>query len=232
MNTNSNPLPIRVIKLGGSLLTFPKLPRHLIRWLTLQPSLLNVVVVGGGTRVRQLRTEQAQRQLNDEQAHFEAIQIMHDNGRWLQAKLFRLTHAVMVDCWASMREPFESLTHRSQTEVMILDPRDWCRKNDTLTRNWQTTSDSIAAAMAVDLRANELVLLKSELPDSACWSDIAAAGFVDPEFLKWAPSIPVCRIVNLRSEVFCERAAHLPNHKVCLSERSPASPLARGTTRS
>jgi hypothetical protein len=61
------------------------------------------------------------------------------------------------------------------------------------------TSDSIAARVAWELAASELVLLKSAAPPAGTFDKLAAAGFVDASFPRAAAELTV-RIVNLRAE--------------------------------
>ncbi len=67
------------------------------------------------------------------------------------------------------------------------------------------TSDSIAARLAHALRADELVLLKSRLPQPPCTAATAAlAGYVD-DYFPQAISV-ACRVryVNFRDPAFAE----------------------------
>ena len=85
-----------------------------------------------------------------------------------------------------------------------------------LPESWDLTSDSIAAYLALVFEADELVLLKSTLPqprDSV--AALAAAGLVDRCFPQWMRALgPTARrtgkhqarvrLVNLRDERFAE----------------------------
>ena len=67
--------------------------------------------------------------------------------------------------------------------------------------NWDTTSDSLAAKLAVQTGADELVLLKSRgLPTPAPALEYwGASDLVDPRFPSIASRIPNVRWVNLRA---------------------------------
>jgi aspartokinase-like uncharacterized kinase len=70
-----------------------------------------------------------------------------------------------------------------------------------LPANWDVTSDSIAARLAVALRAEELVLLKSTLPDAHLEvEELSQSGLVDTMFPRLCGELPAVRIVNLRAD--------------------------------
>ena len=73
-------------------------------------------------------------------------------------------------------------------------------------QSWDVTSDSIAARIADLLGSDELVLLKSSLPEPqvATLDEAAAAGFVDRCFPCYAAKLPLVRLVNLRDEDLSE----------------------------
>jgi hypothetical protein len=48
-------VPIRVVKLGGSLLDLEELPERLTRWIAAQRAMASVMVVGGGWLADALR---------------------------------------------------------------------------------------------------------------------------------------------------------------------------------
>ena len=91
-----------------------------------------------------------------------------------------------------------------------------------LPESWEVTSDSIAAHLAEKLSADELVLLKSMLPErAAAPRELAAAEIVDEFFPRaaerfWAAVNGRVRLVNLRDAQLAEMtlvsrpAARLP----------------------
>ena len=72
---------------------------------------------------------------------------------------------------------------------------------EALPRNWNVTSDSIAARLAEVLPANELVLLKSRLPDSACSTlqGLRETEYSDGHFSHTARTLSHIRCVDLPS---------------------------------
>jgi len=102
----------------------------------------------------------------------------------------------------------------------------WLRaRNPQLPENWSVTSDSIAAALASEIGASNLVLLKSkDGPNSGRLADATAVGYVDDYFetaigdlTQRQPNLTI-RFVNLRSKEFDEQTLKLetpqaPQHR-------------------
>jgi len=74
---------------------------------------------------------------------------------------------------------------------------DVAPEDAALPADWRVTSDSIAAWLAERLQADELVLLKSRLPQASDLSAAVREGYVDPYFPTAARGRTV-RCVNLR----------------------------------
>ncbi len=192
--------PVRVIKLGGSLLDWPDLADMFCRWLAKQSPATNVVVAGGGAIVEALRQLDRAQAMPPETAH------------WLAIHAMSMTAALAAELL-----PDASLVHRANdllttgtAGVRVFDVADFMRddaqRKDRLPYNWDVTSDSIAARVACRLEAHELVLLKSTLPaDGATRKLLADQGFVDVHFPVAAASLPV-RCVNLRHRAFPQAA--------------------------
>ena len=67
--------------------------------------------------------------------------------------------------------------------------------------SWDTTSDSIAARIALHLAADRLILLKSaQLPAGTVRHEAARLGLVDPIFPTAARSLVLVEYVNLRED--------------------------------
>ncbi|MEX0978075.1 MAG: hypothetical protein WDZ48_04450 [Pirellulales bacterium] len=189
--------PVRVIKLGGSLLDWPELVGQFRCWLATQPPAANVIVVGGGPLVDSLRALDRIHALSDETAH------------WLAIRAMSLTSAIVAELLSEatlVRSP-EELRLESAGPPQILDVEEFLRKehrgNGALPCSWDVTSDSIAARLANVLDAGELVLLKSALPADATYKSAAQGGYVDARFAASACLLSV-RCVNLRDRQFAE----------------------------
>lgn len=185
-------MPIRVIKLGGSLLDWPELPMRLRRWLAAQPPATNVHVVGGGPMVEGLRTIDRAQRLSASASHWLAIEAMSLTARVL---VELLPEAVLVDSLAAI-DP------AAIQRPLVLDVLPILRaeqgSNAALPESWDVTSDSIAAHVANQLGASELVLVKSiDSPEPADAQSLSAAGYVDPYFPRAAGTLAI-RCLNLR----------------------------------
>jgi 5-(aminomethyl)-3-furanmethanol phosphate kinase len=190
-----------VIKVGGSLLDWPELPRRLAGFLDHprgQEARLReraVLVAGGGAFADLIRTMDQTHALGDHKAHRLAIRSLDLTAELLAA----LTPGSTVAHW-----PEDLRACRNLGQVPILAP--WRlleevddRGADPLPASWDVTSDSIAARIAVLLGARRLILLKSV----GLYADIdrdeaARAGLIDPMFPAVARQLEVVEIVCLR----------------------------------
>jgi 5-(aminomethyl)-3-furanmethanol phosphate kinase len=214
---------LRVIKVGGSLLSWPDLVPAFRRWLSMQPTAANVVVVGGGALVDAIRQLDRQHRLEAEVSH------------WLSVRAMSLTAELFVSLLGDARlvSRIEDLDRRG-VALQAVDVESFLRQDaknsDGLPCNWDVTSDSIAARAAHTLEARELVLLKSTLPQEATLDLWCQSGIVDPYFPRAAVGLAV-RCVNLRSDRFHEvLASGDPNRATCpatgesVSRRSTSRP--------
>jgi len=188
---------VRVVKVGGSLLDLPDLPKRMRCWLEAQTEAHQVLIVGGGRLVEQVRQGHA----GDEVA-----------AHWLCVDLMRLTAEFLHDRLPEVPlvEDFSELQSRlALPGSTLFSVANWLRHQELqqigtrLPQSWEVTSDAIAARLAVVAGADELVLLKSALPDFVPPDDIAglsATGFVDPMCARLASELPPCRVVNLRTK--------------------------------
>ncbi len=182
---------IRVAKLGGSLLDLDDLPARIESWLGDEGPAKTVLVVGGGPLVRMLQSWSARRDWSEERTHWAAIEMMGVNAN----RVSRL-----VESWqlaGSLQEVIDS-----ESQLVVLDVESTLRGMETvgdtrLPSSWEVTSDSIAARVAVELGAGELVLLKSISAGTEDLRGLAARGVVDRYFPRAAEELRV-RIVNLR----------------------------------
>ena len=184
--------PVRVVKVGGSLLRHQpeaqaKEPAaSLTKWLAQQLPAVNVLVAGGGEFAETIRRADATHGLGEEAAHWLCVDALSVTARLLGAimKMPVVTEERELPCVCP--------------SVCVFDPAAFLRNIEPrlfahpLPHTWAVTSDSIAARIAESLAASELVLLKSCLP-------VANRGYVDGYFPVAASKLPPIRCVNLRS---------------------------------
>lgn len=204
----------RVAKIGGSLFDLPDLRARLTSWLINQPPLPTLWMCGGGRFVEALRDWQSHHRLSDYDAHLGAIHLMcfalnHMRPWFSDWPWFSRSPATV--CWPEddAREVQsaggdESASNRLWTNAFF-DCEEWLAGAEEFPHDWSFTSDSIAAALATEVRAAELVLFKSRLPSpSRDRTQLQADGLVDGLFAHYSASVPLVRLVDLRSTDFSE----------------------------
>ena len=191
---------IRVVKVGGSLLDWPRLPEVLNDWLLDQSPAFNVLLPGGGSLAAAIRQADRNFSLGDEAAHWLCIDALSLSARIVAAVVpsarLLATHA---DLMAALAADSSALSAN-----IVLDPRDFLRNHEQhlpgspLPHDWNVTSDSIAARLAETLVADELVLLKSCDPPAPSLAELAQAGYVDSHFASLNLGRLMPQFVNLR----------------------------------
>jgi aspartokinase-like uncharacterized kinase len=190
---------IRVVKVGGSLLDMPDLPERLRSWLAAQPRAHNVIVAGGGPLVEQVRVWHRETGLDETAAHWMCVDLLTVTAHLLHSWLPEIP----------LIEDDRLLCQRvGEDGATIFGPAPWMRHSEPglpgrwLPTSWDTTSDSIAGRLSVALRADEFVLLKSDLPRqrSPELSALAAVGYIDTILAQMSHELPATRLVNLRAK--------------------------------
>ena len=188
-------IPIRVVKVGGSLFGFPGFVGAWNGWLAEQPPAVNVLIAGGGKLADVIREADAAWGLGDEAAHWLCVDVTGISARLLAAML--------PDCrWeAAWDGLLPLLDGGGGGQPIIFSPVQFLREIEArlpprpLPHSWSVTSDSIAARIAQVLSAGELVLLKSADPPGQT-SD--RPPYVDDYFATAAQGLNHVRFVNLR----------------------------------
>jgi aspartokinase-like uncharacterized kinase len=195
-----NALPLRVVKVGGSLLNWPELGSALACWLKRQPPAQTLLLAGGGALVAEIRAADERYGLGERVAHWLAIDALAITATILTAAIEEL----LID--TADRPP-----------VSVVSPGEFLRNHEPtlpktrLAESWAVSSDSIAARMAITAGAAELVLLKSRTPPVVAADEthsladrlaqLARQGYVDPFLAQLAAELPPLRMVNLREEI-------------------------------
>lgn len=179
---------MRVVKLGGSLLTAQALPACLdaiARWLGRV-----VIVPGGGPFADQVRQTQRQWGFDDDAAHRMAILAMQQM-------------AILI---ASMKPEFalcgrlEAFSDAAKVTIWSPDPDQLDRAG--IAASWDVTSDSLAAWLAGRLQAEELLLVKSCAVESGNdFGLLQQRGVIDAAFRRFADQAQ-CKIRIIDKDCF------------------------------
>ncbi len=209
-------LPIRVVKVGGSLFERANLAAELNAWLHEQPPALHVLIAGGGDLAECIRNWDARFQLGEVKSHWLCIEALSISAKvmyeLLVAEFARIQSSSGLNSGEFSYSPIRLVTQweellaiRSQyhPRTIIFDLQQFLREVEPtaapapIPHTWCVTTDSLAARVAELIAADELVLLKSALPPAQenDYAALAAAGFVDQYF----PQIPP----RLRRITFC-----------------------------
>jgi aspartokinase-like uncharacterized kinase len=186
----------RVIKVGGSLFDLPDLGARVQNWLKREAKARNIFVAGGGRLADEIRRQHELSPFDESRAHWLCLDAMDLMAHILHQ---RLIGSVLTDKLSDIREPKATQT--------IFKCSVWCGISQHLSgypgtplpESWDVTSDSIAARLAIWLRADELMLLKSVDPPSHDLQELSDLGYVDRFLPKLAGELPPWRCVNLRT---------------------------------
>jgi aspartokinase-like uncharacterized kinase len=187
----------RIVKVGGSLLGRGDFPDRFRDWYDRQPMAETLIVVGGGAVVDAIRQYDALRPGDPESIHWLCVDLLDATFQlvrsWLDWPAILAPHQLQqgVATTFSVDRPtlvaVRSFYHRDAGELAHRLPADW-----------QTTTDSIAALLAVIANADEIVLLKSCRIDPAMnLGELAERGIVDRAFPAIAREVTAVRLEQL-----------------------------------
>jgi aspartokinase-like uncharacterized kinase len=179
---------LSVIKLGGSLLKAGYLPACLDAVTRHSGQIL--LVPGGGVFADQVRVSQQQWHFDDTTAHRMAILAMQQMALLIRA--FKPEWGLLEDLTALKHMPRIAVWSPNLTE---LDRSD-------VGASWDITSDSLAAWLAGQVKANNLILVKScQVNEDLEYTELQQQGVVDAGFLGFAQSID-CNITIINQARF------------------------------
>ena len=145
-------LALTVIKLGGAICRDISTRQQALEAVgRVAPGRRILIVPGGGAFADQVRLAQRAQGFSDDAAHWMAILAMDQVAHLIADSL---EGARLID-----RREGVATAHRAG-QIPVLAPYAWMRTTDTLPHSWDITSDSIAAFIAGDLGAHELILVK------------------------------------------------------------------------
>jgi len=188
--------PLKVVKIGGSLLELPDLAKRLYYWLDHQPGCHHVLLVGGGQLVEQVRSWHKLNPLDKTEAHWICIELMGVTAKIMHSRLQQ---------FPVVEEMHQLRLRLGKRGATIFCPTRWLKDSEPhlpgtrVPISWEATSDSIAARLAVVLDASELVLLKSTLPMSKDLTLLAQNGYVDKMFPNFSSELPPIRCIDLKN---------------------------------
>ncbi|MBH0239642.1 amino acid kinase family protein [Methylobrevis albus] len=163
--------PLAVVKLGGSLLTDRAGLAAIIAGLAGAPARV-VIIPGGGPLADGVRTAQAAAGFSDRLAHRLALQAMEQVAD------------ILADLFPACRPVADSagITAAHQGGILSVWRNAAHFLRPGIPESWDVTSDSLAAALARELDANRLLLVKSAAPPPGDVAALARAGYVDAAF--------------------------------------------------
>lgn len=184
---------MHIVKLGGSLLDWPRLPAAFRALGRRFPDF--VLVVGGGRAADAARDAEQRFALSAVSGHWLGVRAMEANTRLVEALLPEL---VVTSDW---RRFVRAHDRRGR---WLLEPWRLCREEATamglrLPYGPATTSDSIAARLAELARAPLLLCKSCPRTSPASWEELARAGLVDPCFPRYAARLSSITWVDLRA---------------------------------
>jgi aspartokinase-like uncharacterized kinase len=192
----SQPRPLAVFKIGGSLFDLPELPEVIREVLDQRAGTAPLLVPGGGAAADLIREWDQIHHLGEEAAHELALEAMDLTASLLacffpEARLVRSVLQMQMAVTDGALSILCAGCFLKAAEAMGYPP---------LEHSWRVTSDSIAAWSAGIFAASELVLVKSvPAPNGMTLAAAAQAGLVDAIFPAVAASLPAIGWVNARS---------------------------------
>ena len=190
----------RVVKVGGSLINRRDLTDALPRWFENHSPAENLVLVGGGSIVNAIREIDSIRPGETESTHWLCVDLLDFTFR-LMASWFDWPRVLDAEQLAETVEVGFETARPTLVSVRSFYGPDRDHDNGLLPSNWETTTDAIAALLALMVDADELVILKScDVDSSLSFEQLAAAGIVDKAFPSAAERVQRVRLEKLPVE--------------------------------
>ena len=193
----------RIIKIGGSMLLRDNLATAVNDWLDAHPADQTMTIIGGGKLIDAVRELDQQHKMPPQQTHWMCVDLLTATASFA-ADVFGWPLIKTEQEWKEMLQQgkaFPSL--RMPALPTVITPAVFYNKStsvpDTrIPHDWRTTTDSIAALMAIQVDADELVLLKScPIDPQMSVVQLAEAGIVDEALPGVAKELRSIRIEQL-----------------------------------
>jgi aspartokinase-like uncharacterized kinase len=170
-----------VVKLGGSLLGSPELPRWLDTLVKISDGKV-LIVPGGGMFADAVRQAQDTSLINDAVAHHLALLAMDQFGLLLAGM-----NPGLVTASSELEIAERGWQHRG----IVWLPSRMVLADENIPKNWHVTSDSLSAWVANKIGSEQLILVKSK--DLATYSKVSpiamqsliADGLIDNAFAEF-----------------------------------------------
>lgn len=194
-----------IVKLGGSLLGSPELPRWLDTLVKISDGKI-LIVPGGGLFANAVREAQQRTKVSDVVAHKLALLAMDQFGLLLAGMNGKLVTA---------SSELEIAERGWQHRCIVWLPSRMVLADDSVPKNWQVTSDSISAWLANKIGAEQLVLVKSKSLESYSKSTdgyrkgLPGDDLVDEAFADFFIGNHSTWIVNKSDDVLFEQGLNL-----------------------
>lgn len=184
----------RVVKIGGSLLLRTDLKPRLEKWLGEQGLADTFAIVGGGQLIDAVRRLDGLYPADPAETHWRCIDLLELTwtaaGRGLGWPA--VSNATQLQAALAQGAP------RGVPLLVAIQAFYGRHDCDGAPLDWRTTSDTLAAILALRIAAAELVILKScPIPEGDSLYQLATAGIVDSALPEVAAPIPRVRVVQL-----------------------------------
>jgi len=193
---------IRVIKVGGSLLLHADLVNGLADWLERQrPARAELVIVGGGEMIDAMRKLHRVHPLDAAEMHWRCVWMLRATYEivWEQLAASGRDEWSRIETAADFADRLADQAFRGPTLIAV-DTFFQRQAKCGLAETWETTTDAIAAVLAKQVGADELVLLKScDVEPTLSLAQLAEAGIVDSQFPAAAQGLANVRLDRLVS---------------------------------
>jgi len=165
---------MKVIKLGGSLMSDVDALRACLNSIEQNAKEKVVIVPGGGVFADQVRKVQKQWLFDDQIAHEMALLAMQQMAllfKSIKPSFLLANHLLSID---------------NSAPVVVWSPDIEELNASLVDANWDVTSDSLAAWLAMQLKADELILVKSiDIPADLTILQMQKQGLLDNAFSKY-----------------------------------------------